>query len=428
MIVFRTTGVMQNKLTLTNTTMLDGEFAASQGSGSAAFLITGGGSLFVNAAANGHDMPTFIDNARLVVAGAMPSNSLAITTQNGGTLQIGTGGTTGSISSANGINNNGNVVFNRSDSHDVANMIGGSGDVHQNGGGTTVLTGANSYTGVTTINNGTLQIGDGGIDGTLGNGGNVVNDSNLAFNRMDSYTVTNTISGGGAVYQNGSGVITLTANNTYAGTTTVNAGTLRITGTHSGGGAFSVENGATLGGTGNTGAPVTVKGGGTLAPGASIGVLTMASLDLQASSTFEMEVNTTDGAENADKAVVTTGGVSIAPGEPAGTQPTLRFVFTPAVIADYGPLGKTFIVIQKDSAGAVTPGSQFANAPDDTLVVDGLLSYIVDYNYTGAAFNGTGNGNDVAVTFIEVPEPAAAGVGAMAVAAQMLRRRRRSVH
>ena len=65
---------------------------------------------------------------------------------------------TGSI--AGNVANNGALVFNRSDSVTFGGIISGTGAVQKIGGGTTILTGANTYSGGTTISAGTLQIGN----------------------------------------------------------------------------------------------------------------------------------------------------------------------------------------------------------------------------------------------------------------------------
>jgi outer membrane autotransporter protein len=139
-----------------------------------------------------------------------------------GTLQLGDGGTSGSI--AGDVLNNGLLAFNRSDAFLVPGAISGSGAVEQNGSGITILTGNNTYAGGTTINAGTLQLGSGGTSGSIV--GDVVNDGSLAFNRSDSINFEGVISGSGNVRQIGSGATILRAQNTYAGTTTVEAGTL----------------------------------------------------------------------------------------------------------------------------------------------------------------------------------------------------------
>ena len=145
-----------------------------------------------------------------------------------GVLQIGDGGAAGSLGSGNvSMTNNSLLVFDRSDSVVVSNSISGAGNLSQIGSGTTILTANNPYTGGTTITNGALQVGDGGTTGSLGSG-NVTNNSALAFDRSDTITVSNLISGTGSLSQLGSGTMILTADNTYSGVTTISNGTLQV--------------------------------------------------------------------------------------------------------------------------------------------------------------------------------------------------------
>ena len=65
----------------------------------------------------------------------------------------------------------------------------------------------------------------------------------------------------------GTGDWRLTGNNPYKGTTVVSGGRLIVNGTHSGTGAISVKNSATLAGKGSLTGTVTVQSGGTLQPG-----------------------------------------------------------------------------------------------------------------------------------------------------------------
>ena len=148
------------------------------------------------------------------------------TTISNGTLQVGNGGTTGQLGSG-AVVNNAALIFNRSNGHTVGNAISGTGTLTKAGAGTTTLTGANSYSGTTTIMAGTLQIGNGGTTGTLGTG-DVMNSGVLTFNRSNSLEVANAISGAGALRKSGSGTTTLTGTNSYTGTTTITAGTLQI--------------------------------------------------------------------------------------------------------------------------------------------------------------------------------------------------------
>ena len=78
------------------------------------------------------------------------------TTISAGTLQIGDGGTTGSV--LGNITNNAALIFNRSDAVTFGNTIGGSGLVSKQGTGTLTLSGTNTYTGGTTVNAGVLVV------------------------------------------------------------------------------------------------------------------------------------------------------------------------------------------------------------------------------------------------------------------------------
>ncbi|MBY4830889.1 autotransporter outer membrane beta-barrel domain-containing protein [Burkholderia dolosa] len=187
------------------------------------------------------------------------------TTISAGTLQLGNGGTSGSITGD--VTNNGTLAFNRSDTVSFGGTVSGSGALAQLGTGTTVLGGNNTYTGGTTISAGTLQLGNGGTSGGIV--GNVLNNGKLAFARADTVTYGGTISGSGAVTQSGTGTTILTGNNSYAGGTTVAAGALAIgDASHplatSGSGDVSVASGASLGGYGHIAG--SVQNGGTLAP------------------------------------------------------------------------------------------------------------------------------------------------------------------
>ena len=78
------------------------------------------------------------------------------TTISGGTLQIGNGGTSGSVTG--NIVDRGVLVFDRSDNPTFAGLISGPGSLTQAGTGMLVLTGTNTFTGTTTIIAGTLVL------------------------------------------------------------------------------------------------------------------------------------------------------------------------------------------------------------------------------------------------------------------------------
>jgi autotransporter-associated beta strand protein len=95
----------------------------------------------------------------------------------------------------------------------------------------------------------------------------------------------------GGLTKNGEGTLTLAGTNTYTGSTTVNDGTLLVNGVLNAGSAVTVAGGV-LGGSGAIGGPVSVQSGGTLSPGASIGILSISNtLTLAAGSTTVIEIN-----------------------------------------------------------------------------------------------------------------------------------------
>ncbi len=78
------------------------------------------------------------------------------TTISGGILSIGNGGTNGSIAGA--IVNNAGLVFNRTNNITYSDVISGSGTLGKQGAGTLTLSGANTYSGTTTVSVGTLSV------------------------------------------------------------------------------------------------------------------------------------------------------------------------------------------------------------------------------------------------------------------------------
>src|SRR3546814_70740 len=145
-------------------------------------------------------------------------------------------------------------------------LISGIGSVNKLGAGTVIFSADNSYTGITTIAAGVLQLGGGGTTGSIA--GNVVNNAALAFNRSDEISYSGVISGTGILNQIGTGTTILNGANSYAGATNVNAGTLLVDGNQSAAtGLTTVASGATLGGIGTIGGDVNVAAGGALAAG-----------------------------------------------------------------------------------------------------------------------------------------------------------------
>ena len=156
--------------------------------------------------------------------------------------------------------------------HNYGLLIGGTGNLVKSGTGTLVLSGAtNSYSGLTTVNNGILQItntqaagqtggyvvnsggtllvGNGSTAGVLSNNNAVTVNAGgtLAFSRNNAITHSGIISGAGTVQnRTGGGVITLSGANTYTGATQVNAGQIILAGNAASAGGLTVYNGGTL--------------------------------------------------------------------------------------------------------------------------------------------------------------------------------------
>ena len=94
-----------------------------------------------------------LDNANSAITGGLLIN--------GGTVQIGNNDANGALPGG-AVTDDGALVFNRTDTVTVSTAIGGTGTLTQSGSGTLTLTGANSYTGNTTISNGTLALSGSG--------------------------------------------------------------------------------------------------------------------------------------------------------------------------------------------------------------------------------------------------------------------------
>jgi len=230
---------------------------ATVGGSSATYggIISGTGPLHIGDPANG--------GAVILTANNSYSGGTSI---DRGTLQLGNGGTSGSITG--NVTDNGTLAFDRSDVVTFDGVISGTGTVEQNGTGATILTGTNTYTGGTTINAGRLQIGNGGTTGSIV--GNVTDNLSLVFDRSDNVAFAGSISGPGSVTQIGTGTLTLSGKNSYAGETNILNGVLSVNNDGNlGAGGITIRNNGELLTTGTDFATnktiILGAGGGTLA-------------------------------------------------------------------------------------------------------------------------------------------------------------------
>ncbi len=159
-----------NARTLTNSVVIGGNITIGLAAGGTGALV------FSNVDLGTSTRALAVNNASTTFAGVV-SNSGGITksgagtltlagvntysgatTISAGTLQVGNGGTSGSISSTSGVTNNATLAYNRSDDITASYAISGTGALIKNGAGTLTLTNNNTYSGSTTVSVGTLNL------------------------------------------------------------------------------------------------------------------------------------------------------------------------------------------------------------------------------------------------------------------------------
>ncbi|MBS0626099.1 MAG: autotransporter-associated beta strand repeat-containing protein [Verrucomicrobia bacterium] len=177
--------------------------------------------------------------------------------------------TTAATTSARTFTITGATTFNpaAATEYQITGNIGGAGSITKTGTGTLTLTGNNNYSQGTTVSAGTLK---GDSDGLQGN---IQNNATLTFDQSFAGTYAGTLTGNGTLNKTNSGTLTISANSsTFSGPIALQAGGLSVNGNLSGASLLTVSSGATLSGTGTTGA---VTSSGTIQPGNSIGTLTV---------------------------------------------------------------------------------------------------------------------------------------------------------
>jgi fibronectin-binding autotransporter adhesin len=310
---------LSNLVTVNN---LLGLLISGQVSGTVGLTKAGSGQLTLTAAET-YTGSTVVQAGTLqlgngLIAGSSIAAASPISVQNGGTfaLNLRDGETF-----ANAVADDGVFTTIASGVNTVSGVISGAGALTQNGTGTAILTGANTYAGATTVQQGTLQIGNGAtgsISGAspvtvsagtlalnLGNGGtfanNVANAGLVTTIAAGTNTLSGVTSGTGALTQNGIGTSILTGANTYTGATTVLRGTLQI------------GNGAT--GSISAASPVSVTGGILAVNLANGGILANNIANSSLVTTIASGTNTLSGVTSGTGALTQNGtGTSILTG------------------------------------------------------------------------------------------------------------------
>jgi autotransporter-associated beta strand protein len=310
-----------------------------------------------------------IGNIGLRTSGGMTSltNFGTITGTGGTALQIDSGMLQlrdGNGAFVGSVIDNGVFAINRTQAWTFAGGISGTGEFQQLGTNTTTLVGTNTYTGPTTINDGTLIGGAanafsaasattinttgildlGGFNqaiGSLAGAGNVaLGSAKLTAGGDGTSTLfSGVLSGiGGSFTKTGTGRTDLTGNNTYTGATTIDAGTLSVDGSIASSSLTTVNSGATLGGNGIVGN--TTINGGTLSPGNSIGTLTVqGSLVFTAASSYMVEVSPSAADRTNVTGTATLGGATVNASFASGSSVTKQYTIVNAAGGINGTFG-----------------------------------------------------------------------------------------
>ncbi len=122
-----------------------------------------------------------------------------------------------------------------------------SGSLTKSGSGLVTLATTNTYAGPTVINAGTLQLGNGTVDGSISSTASVTNNGTLSFNLAGDSTAPYPISGTGSLVKSGPGTLTLSGANSSSGGLNLSGGAITLLGAGSPGtGAISLAGGTTL--------------------------------------------------------------------------------------------------------------------------------------------------------------------------------------
>ncbi len=122
------------------------------------------------------------------------------------------------------IANNAIVVFEQATDGTYAGNITGTGELIKDGNGKLILSGDNSFGAGILVSGGILQ----GTSNSLK--GNISNTATVIFDQAFNGTYASELTGAGALIKNGTGTLNLTGTSTVSGGTTINAGGLAVNG------------------------------------------------------------------------------------------------------------------------------------------------------------------------------------------------------
>ena len=226
-------------------------------SGAGNFTKAGSGTLTLSGT-NTYTGDTTISAGTLLTSGTL-ADTTDVLVSSGAVLDIDITDTIQSLSGAGNIELASGTSLTTGDAGDdtISGVISGAGSLVKIGSGTLTLSGTNTYTGSTAINVGAIRISaDSGLgaapssitaDHLTINGGTLTSTADFTLNSnrgvalgsshgtfrvngSTTLTVAGIVSGSNNLIKSASGTLILSGVNTYSGTTTINGGTLNISG------------------------------------------------------------------------------------------------------------------------------------------------------------------------------------------------------
>jgi len=286
---------------------------------------------------------------------------------------------------------------------------------------------------VFTDNTGLPVVKDWAYETTTGTGaaiatGNVLQSGSTvtldSSTRSFSIGTGSPIGGSNSVIKTGLNTVTIIGTNGYAGTTSVNAGTLLVNGSITGAGAVTVVGGATLGGTGSIAGPVTVDGilaPGASIPGESIQSLATGALTFRGGSTFAYEMDSGAAASVAGDLQQVFGDLTLSG---TVTLSLTDVASTPQAFTVGTTLSLIHYADNRNSGFFTYAGSTLTNGEVFTA---GLNQWQINYDAINGGLNfSTECTGGHFVTLTAVPEPGSwLALGCLIGSGALLRRRRR---